>query len=623
MTLKITAPIIILFALTKIWATDRPNILWITSEDNSHHYIGCYENQLAKTPNIDSLAAMGILFNHAYSNAPVCAVARSTILTGQYAVSQGTHHMRSRYAIPDHIKTYVHHLREAGYYCTNNSKMDYNTSNFGKNIWDESSNKAHYRNRAENQPFFAIFNFTTTHESRLFPNNISAYRERSEIPQNPRIDPSEIALPAYLPDEPIFREDIAIYQDFVTLMDQQVGQILKELENAGLAEDTIIFYYSDHGGVIPRTKRWLLDTGTHVPMIAYVPEKWKHLSPYPAGFKVDSPVAFVDLAPTLMNLIGSDIPEDLQGEPFLGYSENIREKKYAFLFGDRFDSRYKLRRGITDGEYRYVLNFFPYQKGVLPLRYPEGIRSWAELKDKHHAGIKTRFSELYLTNPLPAKQLYHTDFDPWEVNNLSADSMYDSTEAKLHEALVQKMKEIYDLGFIPEAMFHQLGVMPYDYARDPANQYHRIIDVAVDVVLQKISEKKLLKLTKDEHPLIRYWACMGLIGQGQWSPKIEEVAAQLMSDTYIANQALAHFASALLDTENSDKHIQSLIEFLDSCNEPAVLTTLLNYIDELDAMGQIPPDWLEANLKGDEYHKRIVGRYLRIKKNGNFFRKNP
>jgi N-sulfoglucosamine sulfohydrolase len=238
--------LISLLALVLPLAAELPNILWITSEDNAAHWIGCYGNKQASTPRIDQLAGEGIRFTRAYSNAPVCAVARSTILNGAYAVTMGTQHMRSRHLIPASFRSYVSHLREAGYYCTNNGKTDYNFKGKDSEIWDESSRKAHYRNRPAGKPFMAIFNLTMSHESSLFPKEVEMRRKKGIIPRKPRVDPSEIILPPSQPDLPEMRSDAAIYHDCITAMDKQVGELLDELEQSGLAENTIVFYYSDH-----------------------------------------------------------------------------------------------------------------------------------------------------------------------------------------------------------------------------------------------------------------------------------------------------------------------------------------------------------------------------------------
>ena len=238
--------IVLLSALAtlSLSAADRPNILWITSEDNASHWLGCYGNTQVQTPALDGLAKNGIRFKNAYSNAPVCAVARSTILNGVYAPSQGTQHMRSRYPIEAKFKPYVHYLKQAGYYCTNRSKTDYNFKGNDSAIWDKPN---HYRKRKEGQPFFCIFNFTTSHESSLF--------KAKKGTGKTRIKPEDIIVPPYLPDLPEIRSDLAHYHDIMKRLDDQVAQVLAELKEDGVAEDTIIFYYADHGGILPRGKR--------------------------------------------------------------------------------------------------------------------------------------------------------------------------------------------------------------------------------------------------------------------------------------------------------------------------------------------------------------------------------
>ena len=262
-----------------VGAESKPNILWITSEDNSAHWLGCYGNEQAQTPRLDALAKEGFRFEHAYSNAPVCAVARSTILNGAYAVTQGTQHMRSRHRIPAKYRSYVSFLREDGYYCSNSSKTDFNFEGNDKKVWDSCSSKAHYKDRPEGAPFFAVFNLTETHESSLFP--------KKSKQETPRLKAEEVEVPPYLPDLPEVRSDIAKYHDRVTVMDRRVGVILDELEKAGLADDTIVFYYSDHGGILPRGKRYLKETGVRVPMLVHVPEKFQKLSPFKSGEVVD------------------------------------------------------------------------------------------------------------------------------------------------------------------------------------------------------------------------------------------------------------------------------------------------------------------------------------------------
>src|SRR3954454_5019137 len=273
----------------------RPNMLWLTTEDIGPQ-LGCYGDTYAQTPNLDRLASRGVIYLNAWSNAPVCAPARTTIITGVYPNSTGSEHMRSQTVMPPFMRMYPQLLRDAGYYCTNNSKEDYNLQKPGK-VWDESSNKAHWKNRAPGQPFFAVFNNLITHESQI--------RTRPHVWQH---DPAKVPLPSYYPDAPEVRQDWAQYYDNITTMDGWLGQKLKELADAGLSDDTIVFFYGDHGSGMPRSKRWLYNSGLRVPLIVYVPPKFKDLMPkdYSPGGKSERLVGFVDLAPTLLSLIGRD-----------------------------------------------------------------------------------------------------------------------------------------------------------------------------------------------------------------------------------------------------------------------------------------------------------------------------
>ncbi len=594
-------------------AADRPNILWLTSEDNSHTYIGAYGNPNAHTPRSHKLAAEGVRFNHAYSNAPVCAVARSTILTGVHAPSQGTHHMRSRYPIPASFTPYATYLREAGYHCTNIGKMVYYFDLDFVEIWDQTvwfsfQEGAHYRNRSPGQPFFSVFNLRPTHESRLFPENIADYRSDGRIPPVPRVALADIDLPDFLPDEPIFREDIAIYHDYITLMDSQAGTVLDELEAEGLAEDTIVVYYADHGGVTPRSKRWLYDTGTRVPFIIYVPEKWQHLSPYAPGSVVEEPVSFVDLVPTLLKLAGIELPDHLQGQPLLGEGVTPPNHQYALLYGDRFDERQKMRRAITDGAYRYMLNFVPQAPGRLDIEFPYTMRSWQRWKDLAEAGELDPSLPNYFEGAFPGELLFHTDEDPWEVENLAADSGFAERKKELRGALVAELKQINDLGFVPEAMFHEFSQPTmHEAVRDSGLKYHEVIDYAVAVALSEIGNQSLLEGLRDQNPLIRYWSAVGLRNVDLVG---EEVADQLRvfeRDESVANRIMA--ATLMHQIGDAEAAREVLLTDLYRYEQDEVLRTILEAIDVLGLAAAVDTAWLkEIDARYDRkfYHHRLA-----------------
>jgi uncharacterized sulfatase len=406
-----------------LFAADKPNILWLTSEDHGPQ-MGCYGDTLARTPNVDALAAKGMLFKRAWSCAPVCAPARTAIITGMYPSSTGGIHMRSMVPMPNGTKMYPQFLREAGYYCTNNSKEDYNIAK-PDGVWDESSGMAHWRNRAAGQPFFAIFNCTKSHESQI--------RTR---PHQQITDPAKVRVPAYHPDTPEVRQDWAQYYDKVSEADADAGARLKEIVAAGLAEDTIVFYYADHGSGMPRSKRWPCNSGLHVPMVVYFPERWRHLAPkeYQPGGKSDRMVNFVDLAPTVLSLAGVQPPDWMQGHAFAGTHQT---EPQPFLFGERgrMDECHDLVRSVTDGRYVYLRNYYPHLSQAQHVNYQfetPTTRVWRAVFDQ---GKASDAQSIFWRVPKASEELYDLQSDRDEVRNLAASSEHRAIFEKLRQAV--------------------------------------------------------------------------------------------------------------------------------------------------------------------------------------------
>jgi arylsulfatase A-like enzyme len=508
--------LISLLALVLPLAAELPNILWITSEDNAAHWIGCYGNKQASTPRIDQLAGEGIRFSRAYSNAPVCAVARSTILNGAYAVTMGTQHMRSRHPIPASFRSYVSHLREAGYYCTNNGKTDYNFKGKDAEIWDESSRKAHYRNRPQGKPFMAVFNLTMSHESSLFPKGVEMRRKKGLIPRKPRVDPSEIILPPSQPDLPEMRSDAAIYHDCITAMDKQVGELLDELERSGLAENTIVFYYSDHGGAMARGKRYLQDSGVRVPMLVRVPEKWRHLAPFAPGSVADEPVAFVDLAPTLLSLAGIATPAAMQGRAFLG-KHRAAPREVEYLFGDRFDDIPGMRRAITDGDFKYIRCFSPHLPGAPYSSYAFGQPSWKAWKEAATAGKLSGYHHEIWQARQPVELLFDLKSDPWEIDNLAAKPELAERLNAMRGKLRETMINTRDSGVVPEQMWKQVAADStiHGYVANAGEDHAAWVDLAFMATSGSITPE-LEAAFESPSPVARYWAASsGLFHPGK------------------------------------------------------------------------------------------------------------
>ncbi|TDU80930.1 putative sulfatase [Prosthecobacter fusiformis] len=490
-----------------IFGADKPNILWLTSEDHGPE-MGCYGDKVARTPNVDALAAKGMIFKKAWSVAPVCAPARTAIITGMYPSSTGGLHMRSMVSMPEGTQMYPKFLQKVGYYCSNNSKTDYNVRDSGQ-IWDESSGQAHWKKRAEGQPFFAVFNSTKSHESQI------RTRPHSQITQ-----PADIRIPAYHPDTPEVREDWAQYYDKVSAADADAGKHLKDLADAGLTEDTIIFYYGDHGSGMPRSKRWPSNSGLHVPMVVYFPAKWQHLAPkeYSAGGSSDRMVSFVDLAPTLLSIVGIQPPACMQGHAFAG---PYQTEPQPYLYGERgrMDERMDLVRSITDGRYVYLRNYYPHvsqaQRVDFQFQTPT-TRIWNQLFTE---GKTTPPQSIFWTVPKEPEELYDLQSDRDEVKNLAHSPEHRPILEKLRAAQRAHLAKVRDVCFLPESEVHSRaeGSTPYDIAHDDTKYPFERILAAADLAsgLDSTAVPQLTKLMTDADSAIRFWGTLGILMRGE------------------------------------------------------------------------------------------------------------
>jgi arylsulfatase A-like enzyme len=480
-------------------ADHRPNVVWITAEDHGPH-LGCYGDPVAVTPNLDRLAARGLRYERCWSVCPVCAPARTALITGMYPSSLGAEHMRSMVPMPQGTKLYPQLLREAGYHCTNNSKEDYNVSVEGR-VWDESSNKAHWKSRQPGQPFFAIFNFTGTHESRM-------HRMEGKAPKT---DPAKVRVPAYHPDLPAVRTDWAHYHDGIRESDKEAGRILAELESDGLAEDTVVFYFADHGPGLARSKRSACDSGLRVPLIVWFPEKFRHLAPpeYQPGAVSERLVSFVDFAPTLLSLCGITPPRWMQGAPFAGANP---AEPHSMLFGSRgrMDERHDLVRCVTDGRYVYVRNLLPHLPHGQHVEYQfKGplTRAW---HDAFSQGKTNPAQSAFWMTPRPAEELYDLQLDPDETWNLAASTEVEATLRKFRAALEEWTLRRFDLSLWPESemLGAAAGGSPQDRVDSKVATGERN-HVAQAAYLASLDEGNFIGVTPDkDFPAVRYWNLM-------------------------------------------------------------------------------------------------------------------
>lgn len=593
-----------MLTVTVAAGSERPNILWITSEDNSC-YLGCYGDDQAHTPHLDQLAAQGVRFRNAFANAPVCSTARTTLITGMHASSLGLQHHRSRVGIPERFKLYPQHLRAAGYYCTNNAKEDYNFIGRGE-IWDASDRMAHYRNRRPGQPFFAVFNLGSTHESQVAaPDNKTAFR----------IAPEEFRLPPYHPDTEVIRRDWAHYYDQMTKMDSQAGKLLEELQGSGLADETIVIYCSDHGGALPGGKRSIRDVGTRVPLIIRFPQKWAHLAPASPGDWVDSLVSFVDLPATFLSLCGIPVPDHYEGVPFLG-ERQTPPQPFIFLFRGRMDERYDTVRAVRSRSHRYVRNYSPHrpygQHYTYAFQVQPSRRSWyAEFEAGRTNDVQSGY-----WRAKPPEELYDLTADPYELNNQVATTGARDTLNAMREQLRQRMVELRDPGLIPEGMVEQLigEQTVYDYAQSDAYPVERVIEIADQATSRDVAVlDALLFAMNDSHPVIRYWGATGCLILKRQAASAKTQLMKLLADDFndvrvVAAEAVAHQGEA-------DAALAALRQVLSDGNsyEALAAQNAIEYLwrdgvislDQAQELIVVERTWSEPNNRIPNYLKRL------------------
>ncbi len=559
---------------------EPPNILWLTSEDNNIGWIGCYGNKYADTPNLDAFAESAFRYTHCYANAPVCAPSRSTWITGMHAISNGTHPMRSRNEIPhDIIKYYPDHFKAAGYYVSNGAKTDYNIGGRpDMDCWDDvdqpgdGKSITNWDALKENQPFFKIINFFESHESRA----------QGDV-ENTIHNPDSTELWDFHPDLPDVRKNYARYHDAVKRMDTNVGDALAMLEEMGLAENTIVIYNSDHGGVMPRSKRYLHATGIHSPLIVRIPEKYKSFYPADApGSTIDRIVSFIDMPTTFMSLCQVEIPDYMQGEIFLG-NEQDPERDYHFSFRGRMDERAENARAVYDKEFVYIKNYMPFTPWMQHLNYlwkMKATEAWEEYAMNNPGDIDR---SKYFYPKLYTEEFYSLAEDWGNTHNLINEPKYADKIEDMRKALREWQLEIHDAALIPESEMVKRAkdnnLTIFEMVRDPKLYNLQGLLDAADIALKADPDnldKLRLMLTNDDSG-IRYWAITGCFLLN------DQVAAiKLLNDTSHEVRAMA--AWILIRTGEVKKGKKVLEELLLD-NSYATLK-VLNMIDWLGDEGE-------------------------------------
>lgn len=611
-------------------AAERLNILWISAEDISAVTIGCYGGP-AKTPRIDALAKSGLRFDAAFAAAPVCAPSRSAIITGVMPTTLGSLPMRCKATPPPFVVGFPTFLREAGYYCTNNAKTDYNFDASFKPGWNESSNKAHWRNRPrKTQPFFAVFNLHVTHESSLFVGKLE--KALKALPADKQADPATVSVPPFYPDTPVIREALAHRLDLAAVLDRDVGRLLDELEADGLANSTIVVFWGDHGEGIPRGKRSLTDYGLRVPLVLHVPEQFRESLRLPGR---EAPVgtthnlvSLMDLGPTMLDIAGVAIPDWMEGQSFAGPQAVTRD--VVVSVADRMDAAPGFGRSVRDQQFRYVRNFLPWIDGDDLPDYASGVPITGELRKAHKEGTLPKEAAWFSRTSRRPEELYDVVDDPHEVHDLAGDEAHVADLARLRETLRTWMVKTRDSGILPEpilrrearaagsewAIFH-----PGDESRAnaAADRYTRILMVA-----WAAAEGQPFDATDEkpwgwegigsDDPAVRFWNVHGigweaLCGRDDGRARAVRRLQPVLTDADPAVQIVAAWWLLKLGTSAPQPALDVLGREMKS-PEPDIRQQALVAIDQLDEAGR--PLWKAAAAldlgKDEEYSRRMAER---------------
>ncbi|MCG8525254.1 MAG: sulfatase [Opitutales bacterium] len=565
---------------------DRPNIVWMVSEDNSIHYNPLYVEYGAEMPNLERLAKTGVVFNHVFSNAPVCSVARSTIISGCYAprVFAQFHRGIEKVALPAGLRMFPWYLRKAGYYTSNNSKEDYNFVK-GVDVWDESSGEASYRKRAEGQPFFHVQNYGVTHEGHLHFNKKVYDRESADA------DLASIKVHPFYPETPLFKFTHYKYLQQHTKLDKQLGEFLEQLEADGLMDDTIIFYYSDHGGVLPGSKGYLKDVGLHVPLVVYFPEKWAHLNPFHGEKRADGFYQFVDLAPTVLKLAGAEIPDQMDGKPFLGKGLNadqLAERDFNYSYADRFDEKYDLIRSVRKGRFKYIRYFQSYLSDGLHNNYRYKMLAFQEWRKLHQAKELTEVQDRFF-NTHPVEALYDLESDPFELNNLAQDSGYESRLLEMRSVLREHILKIGDLSVFPEHyLLEHAKENAVDFGKQNRARIRSLLEAADLCLIENkkafLNEAKSM-LQSDDH-WVRYWVITSVLNQ-QFSNEdlLKDIHKLTKSDPENLVKARALVCLAVLENSFDAQIFHDCLEASETATEALII------INDIVFLLDRNPDW--------------------------------
>lgn len=569
--------VLALVTLSAAVAADRPNIVWIVSEDNSIHYLRHFFEGGAETPAIEALATHGLTFDHAFSNAPVCSVARTTLATMCYGPRIGTQfHRRYQNApMPEGQKMVSSHLKDAGYYTSNDSKTDYNAEVNLKDVWDDTSKGATWRNRPDpKQPFFHMESHSQSHESSLH------FDQKTYDTVQTNHDPAAVQLAPYHPDTPLFRYTHARYLDNQQIIDGIVAKTVAKLEEDGLLEDTFIFYFGDHGGVMPRGKGFAYESGLHVPLVVRVPENFRHLvEGADLGDRIPGFVSFIDFGATALQLAGVAQPDGIDGQPFLGKGismADVNQRDETFGYANRMDEKYDFVRTIRKGRFQYIRSFEPWLPDGLNNNYRYKMLAYEEWRQLWKAG-KLSGPPAQFFEPKPIEMLFDCEADPHQVTNLAGDPAHAEALADLRSRLGHLMRAMPDLSYYPEShLVARAMENPTAFGQSHKEEIDHLSNIA-DLPLIPFDEARPLLEARLAHDnaMVRYWAAMACTAFGETAAPLADAAKPLLKDSSeIVRVRAAEFLGRIgaLDPQTI------LVPLVNTTQDPIVATEALNSV---------------------------------------------
>lgn len=565
----------------------RPNIVWFMTEDVSAYYMSLYNGngQGAATPNVRRMAQEGVIFNNAFCNAPVSSPARSTLITGCYASKLGSsfHRREQPVEMPGDLRMFPSYLKEAGYYTTNSTKKDYNCIET-PDMWnDGKAPDDGWRNRPDKStPFFHVLTSTLSHESTShFPlSDLSTKKTH--------YDPSTVIVAPNHPNTELFRYSYARFFDDIDRADAKLGEMMDRLIQDGELDNTFIFYFGDNGGILPGTKGYTYETGLHVPLVVYIPKKWRSKINLPVAGRVNGFVSFVDFAPTMLHLAGLKIPENMDGKAFMGSDikpAELESRDETFGYGDRFDELYEFTRTVRKGNFKYKRNFQPYQPEGLFAYYRYEMKAFMEWRNLYENG-KLNAAQSRFFEPQKPEELYDISNDPFELNNLALQPGQKDKLIELRTILANKMISLNDIGMYPESEWiDKAGSNPYLYANKHAEKTKEYISVA-NLMLLPFNQVKdqLVKALASKDPVTRYWALSVCAGFGVEAGPMKKLALPLLKDESVFVNSKAIVFLSMLKEIDTQKEMSAVIlkaktipQILLVLNDAAILKERLSY----------------------------------------------